>query len=115
MCGERGSSLRHHATAGFSLYLPPANAIHNLTHPIHTLCVPLPPPPPQRFPEVITKLLSLKELNLDYAGPIRSVPPGIGELRHLEGLQMEGSELPSPLDVLYAAEPLQLVQVRLYT
>ena len=56
------------------------------------------------------KIASLKELNLDYTG-MTSIPPGIGDLRHLEGLQMEGSKLPSPLDALYAASPLQLVQV----
>lgn len=44
----------------------------------------------------------------------QDVPPGLGELRHLEGLQMEGTQLPSPLDVLYAANPLNLVQVRVW-
>ncbi|GAX75982.1 hypothetical protein CEUSTIGMA_g3425.t1 [Chlamydomonas eustigma] len=66
--------------------------------------------PLKAFPEVIALIPSLKELNLDYTD-IKGVHPGIGNLRHLEGLQLEGLELPSPLDAIYASNPLQLVQL----
>ncbi|KAG1676077.1 hypothetical protein FOA52_014942 [Chlamydomonas sp. UWO 241] len=62
------------------------------------------------FPGVVTQLTSLLELNLDYCG-ISSLPPGIGDLRRLEGLQIEGCSLLAPLDAIYAASPLQLVQL----
>ncbi len=40
------------------------------------------------------------------------MPPGLGELRRLEGLQLEGCPLPALEAQLYAAGPLLLVQVR---
>lgn len=42
---------------------------------------------------------------------ISAVPPGIGNLRKLEGLQMEGCPLAEPLASLYRSVPLLLVQV----
>lgn len=57
-------------------------------------------------------LTSLLELNLDHTH-ISDVPAELGCLRSLEGLQMEGCPLASPLDKLYAHSPLLLVQVRL--
>lgn len=42
---------------------------------------------------------------------LKDVPVEIGNLRRLEGLQMEGAELPDTLAQLYAVNPLLLVQV----
>ena len=40
-----------------------------------------------------------------------SLPNGLGELRRLEGLQLEGNPLPPLEAALYTAGPLLLVQV----
>jgi hypothetical protein len=42
---------------------------------------------------------------------ITDLPPEIGKLRRLEGLQVEGVALKEPLASLYKANPLLLVQV----
>ncbi|GLC42496.1 hypothetical protein PLESTF_000760700 [Pleodorina starrii] len=62
------------------------------------------------FPPVLTNITGLLELNLDHTG-VSTVPEGLGELRRLEGLQLEGCPLPQPAATLYAANPLLLVQV----
>ncbi|GLI66638.1 hypothetical protein VaNZ11_010474 [Volvox africanus] len=62
------------------------------------------------FPPVLTTITGLLELNLDHTG-VKTVPEGLGELRRLEGLQLEGCPLPEPAATLYAANPLLLVQV----
>ncbi|EFJ43577.1 hypothetical protein VOLCADRAFT_96185 [Volvox carteri f. nagariensis] len=61
------------------------------------------------FPPVLTTITGLLELNLDHTG-VQTVPEGLGELRRLEGLQLEGCPLPEPAATLYAANPLLLVQ-----
>lgn len=43
---------------------------------------------------------------------VAELPPEVGNLRRLEGLQVEGVALKEPLASLYAANPLLLVQVR---
>lgn len=42
---------------------------------------------------------------------VADVPEGVGEMRRLEGLQLEGCPLPPTEAALYAANPLLLVQV----
>ncbi|GFR44942.1 hypothetical protein Agub_g6030, partial [Astrephomene gubernaculifera] len=66
--------------------------------------------PLDAFPPVVTAIPGLLELNLDYTG-ITTVPEGLGELRRLEGLQLEGCSLPQPHATLYEANPLLLVQI----
>lgn len=62
------------------------------------------------MPAVLPTIMSLIELNLDYTG-IREIPPSMGDLMNLEGLQLEGNRLQAPFDALYKKNPLLLVQV----
>jgi hypothetical protein len=60
------------------------------------------------LPEVIFKVTTLVELNLDYTG-IKVMDVEIGELRNLEALQMEGNQMEYPFHNLYDRHPLLLM------
>lgn len=62
------------------------------------------------FPEVLVSMTWLVELNLDFTG-ICNIPPGIGRMKQLLGLQLEGNKLDHPADVLYAKNPLLCVSI----
>lgn len=66
--------------------------------------------PLKAWPDVVTNLLSLVELNLDHT-ELTDVPPSITRLTRLQGLQLEGVSLPWPLNELCESNPMLLLQV----
>ena len=61
------------------------------------------------FPDEIGYLENVRDLNLDYT-KIVTAPVGIGNLKSIEILRMEGNELEYPFNALYGKNPLNMVK-----